>query len=410
MQAGAEATPATDAPPEGELGGRTVVLDSGSGSLRAGFSGQGPPPVIIPSIVGRLAPVQGLGAGGRPVDSGRTPSDHTRLQEAVFVGDEALARPRGELKLRYPVEWGLFTGWDDLEVLWKYVFQDKLGCEMEVCPLVVAEGGYRVPKVSREKVTELAFETFKVPSFCLAPSASLILRAAGRSTGLVVDVGEDIIRTIPVCGGYYLPHAVFRFDFGSRYFTSYLSKLVADKGVSLTPFGTNEVRDMKEKLAYVAQDYTQEKETFSVSQEKQYELPNGDVITLGRERFQCVEPIFQPLLLGLEVTGLAQHVVNTVRRCDVDIRQTLLSNVVLAGGGSLLPGLASRLQHDVHKELESERDMRELHVQVVAPPDRDLLAWKGGSLLASSPGFSDMCISLDEYDEHGPSLVHRKCF
>ena len=167
---------------------------------------------------------------------------------------------------------------------------------------------------------------------------------------------------------------------------------------------------MKEKLAYVAQDYKQEQETFGVSQEKRYELPNGDVITLGRERFQCVEPIFQPLLLGLEMWGLAQHVVNTVRRCDPGIRQTLLSNVVLAGGGSLLPGLASRLQHDVEKELESVRDLRGLRVQVVAPPDRDLLVWKGGSLVASSPVFFDMCMSLDEYDEHGPSLVHRKCF
>ena len=376
-----------------------MVLDSGSGSVRAGFSGQSRPPVILPSVVGRPK-VKELEAMG--------PSDKT---DETFVGDEALAK-RDVLRLRFPVEWGLFTGWEDLEVLWRYVFEEKLGCKMDVSPLVVAEGGYMIPKASRERVTELAFETFKVPLFYLAPSAPLILgaAAAGRSAGLVVDVGENIIRTIPVYEGYSLPHAVMKFDFGSRSFTEYLSKLIAEKGVSLTPFGTKEVREMKEKLAYLAQDYEQEQETFGVSQEKRYELPNGDVITLGRERFQCVEPIFQPLLLGREMWGLAQHVVNTLRRCDVDIRQTLLSNVVLAGGGSLLPGLASRLQREIEKELERERDLRDLHVQVVAPPDRDLLAWKGGSLLASSPGFFDMCISLDEYDEYGPSLVHRKCF
>ena len=382
--------------PESE-GGRTVVLDSGSGSVRAGFSGQSRPPVIMPSVVGRPK-AERLGSKG--------PTDKA---EEVFVGDEALAK-RDVLRLRYPVVWGLFTGWDDLEVMWKYVFEKQLGCEMEVSPLVVAEGGHMNPKMNREKVTELAFETFKVPLFYLAPSAPLALGAAGRTTGLVVDVGEDVIRTIPVYEGYHMPNAVMKFDFGSRYFTDYLSKLIAEKGVSLDPFGTKEVREMKEKLAYVAQDYKQEQETFDVSQEKRYELPNGDVITLGRERFQCVEPIFQPLLLGLEMWGLAQHVVNTVRRCDPGIRQTLLSNVVLVGGGSLLPGLASRLQHDVEKELESVRDLRGLRVQVVAPPDRDLLVWKGGSLVASSPVFFDMCMSLDEYDEHGPSLVHRKCF
>ena len=51
-----------------------------------------------------------------------------------------------------------------------------------------------------------------------------------------------------------------------------------------------------------------------------------------------------------------------------------------------------------------------MKIKVVAPPERKYSVWIGGSILASLSTFQQMWISKAEYDESGPSIVHRKCF
>ena len=394
--------------------GPAVVLDVGSNTTRAGFGGQSQPSVIMPSVVGRLREKARLDDDGGGTPTTTTTTTTTTSRKAMYVGDEAVAN-RGALLIKYPVEYGVVTNFDDVELVWRYVFDEKLRVDASVSPLLVVEGECMNPKCNREKLTQIAFETFNVPYFYLAPSPPLILGAAGgRTTGLSVDLSE-ITRIVPVYEGYFLSHCVQKgFEVNSRLVTEHLGKLLArnNPGVSFMTRPTYfALSDVKKQLAYAALDWDQEKDTFSGSQERQYKLPGGKVITVGTERFECVEALFRPELAGVEMSGLAGHVVNTVRLCHADIRQELLSNVVLAGGGSSLPGLASRLQKEVEKELLGRRDLAAgMHVQVLAPPGGDLKAWEGASLLASRRGFTDKCVSSDEYDEYGPTLVHRKCF
>jgi len=139
--------------------------------------------------------------------------------------------------------------------------------------------------------------------------------------------------------------------------------------------------------------------------EKSFELPDGNIIVIGNERFRCPEVLFQPNLTGLEMDGIADSTFQTIMKCDVDIRKDLYANIVLSGGTTMFPGISERMSKEITALAPAS-----IKVKIVAPPERKYSVWIGGSILASLSTFQSMWISKEEYDESGPSIVHRKCF
>ncbi|XP_011933945.1 PREDICTED: actin-related protein T2 [Cercocebus atys] len=366
-----------------------VIFDNGSGLCKAGLSGEFGPRHIVSSIVGHLK-FQAPSAGAN--------------QKKYFVGEEALYKLEA-LQLHSPIERGLITGWDDMERLWKHLFEWELGVKPSDQPLLATEPSLN-PRENREKMAEVMFENFGVPAFYLSDQAVLALYASACVTGLVVDSGDGVTCTVPIFEGYSLPHAVSKLHVAGRDITELLTQLLLASGHTFScELDKGLVDDIKKKLCYVALEPEKELSRRPEEVLREYKLPDGNIISLGDSLYQAPEALFTPQQLGCQSPGLSHMVSSSITKCDADIQKILFGEIVLSGGTTLFHGLDDRLL----KELE-QLASKDTPIKITAPPDRWFSTWIGASIVTSLSSFKQMWVTAADFKEFGSSVVQRRCF
>ncbi|XP_043075303.1 actin-1 isoform X3 [Puntigrus tetrazona] len=362
-----------------------IVLDSGSGLMKAGFADQDLPTSVFPSVIGRPKYEEVMNGS---------------VEREQYVGHDA-QHMRGVLTLKYPIRNGVVTNWDEMEMIWHHAFQQLCVCP-EDHPVLLTEAAMN-PLQNRQRSVELMFEVFGVPLTFVALQAVLALYASGRTTGVVLDSGDGVTHSVPVFEGYCLPHAVQRLDLAGSHVTLQLQKLLLEQGVCLQTSAELEiVREMKERCCCVALDFAGELKSAS---ELPYTLPDGRLVSLASERFRAPEILFRPELIGRDHYGMHESLFRSVLQSDIDLRRSFLGNILLSGGNTLLPGLPARLQQEMSALCPAGPSVR-----VSSPSDRDFSVWRGGAALAHTAELGGAWISADEYEEFGPQIVFRKCF
>jgi len=302
------------------------------------------------------------------------------------------------------------------------------------------------PLWHRSGVTELLFETFGTPSVHWELCGVLGLYAMGKQDGLVVDMGHSQTSIIPVVQGFAMDHAMRKVPVGGRQLDVYFNHLLRKAGITLhTNYWLQIVRRIKEAMCHCHPDKAFEKlgDDGELNCE-QYKMPDGSVLQIGNARKRACEVLFGPHLLGLQCKGIQHQILDSVNDCELSLRRTLMSNVRLIGGTSMLKGLGRRLinelalcdynRYEYEKMIQSaaaETDAldvrssmynavatrppnrkppkidKKTQVRLYAPATRKHSAWIGGSVLCSMDEFVESWITRKDYEEYGKSVLYR---
>eukprot|EP00124_Ichthyophonus_hoferi_P003576 Ihof_evm2s317 gene=Ihof_evmTU2s317 len=360
-----------------KYGHQVIVCDNGTGFVKCGWAGANFPSHIFPSMV------------GRPILRSTEKVGDIEIKD-LMVGDEA-ALARQFLEIAYPMDRGVVKNWEEMVNVWDYTFNEKMKIDPSNSRVLLTEPPLN-PKRNREKMLEVMFENYGFHSCFVAIQAVLTLYAQGLQTGVVLDIGDGVSHIVPVYEGYVLPHLVRRLDVAGRSITQYLIKLLLLRGYAFNHTADFEtVRQIKEKLCYIAYDVEQESKlaTETTVLTEKYTLPDGRVVMIGEERFAAPEALFQPHLINVESPGVAELLYKTVQESDIDTRSEFYKNIVLSGGTTMYPGMPSRLEREV-KQLYLEgvlggdtSRLSKFKIRIQDPPNRKHMVFVGGAVLAN---------------------------
>jgi len=336
----------------------------------------------------------------------------------IMVGDEA-SKYRAMLEISHPVENGIVKDWKGMLNLWDYTFTEKMKIDPKDHRILLTEPPAN-PLANQKQMLQTMFEKYGFAGAKVSIQAMLVLYAQGLLTGVVLDSGDGVTHIVPVWEGICPPLLIKRLNVAGRHITRHLIKLLQVRGYAFNRSADFEtVQRIKEKLCYVGYDLEIEKrlalETTTLL--NTYELPDGRVIKMDRERFEAPEILFNPDLAGIEsqMGGMSDMLFGMINEADIDLRAAFYKHIVLSGGSTMYPGLPSRLEKDMkdlyckHVLKGDRKKLEKFKLRIEDPPRRKHMVFLGGSVLADiMKDKEEFWISPAEWAEHGERIIGKK--
>ncbi|KAF7236471.1 Actin-like protein 7A [Varanus komodoensis] len=366
---------------------RAVVVDIGTGSCKCGFAGEPKPTHVVSSTVGKHFQ-----------ETAKTGDN----RKETFVGRE-LQDATIPLKLVNPLRHGIIVDWDTVQDIWEYLFQKEMKIRPDEHAVLVSDPPLS-PTTNREKYAEMLFETFCTPAMHIAYQSRLSMYSYGKTSGLVVESGHGVSYVVPIYEGYTMPNITERVDYAGSDVTQYLKKLLNESVRLFSEKDWEILEDIKENYCFTSLDYQQDTAAPPRKHEIEYELPDGQRIIIGKERFMCSEMLFKPSLINSQQLGLPLLTMTSLNKCDVTLKKKLMGNILLCGGCTTIKGFADRFQRELIRMCPNDNPISS------ASSERKTSVWIGGSILASLKTFQQLWVHRREYEERGPFYIYRKCF
>ena len=397
----------------------SLVLDLGTFNHRIGYSGEDSPKIAYQPVIGE---------------------DNDKF----YFNEYGLRYINPKTKVKtFMKQDGTIGDFDLFEKNMNYLLEDILSLNLSEHPLLFSEPSLH-NKTNRIKLTEFMFEKYKIPAIYISKSAVLSGFSCGRSTCLVFDSGHNTTYAVPVSEGYALQKCLIKSNIAGDWISEQVEKNLEKKGININPFFKFKVkkegdkfktefirdditfdksyetfwkkeiiRDIKETCLITNDEplkYDAEKDEFiptSVNQELIYDLPDKKTINLSQDRNLILERVFNPVKEFPDFLGYHQMVNNAISQADLEIKKELYSNIFLCGGNTLFTGFPERFQKQI-----TNTNKQTFKIKIITHPsntERKFSSWIGGSILSSLGTFHQLWLSLAEFEEHGASIIERKC-
>ena len=385
---------------ENEDSNTTLILDNGSGYLKAGFPNMTGPEVCIPALIGReilryedkvnLSKVMETKSKYEKRKLMKQMIKERHLKE-VMIGDETIGF-RSLLELSHPISEGVIQNEEDLFRLWDYTFTQKLNIDDPSELKVIVTEAPLNPMNNKIKIFEILFEKIGVSAVNIEPQAKCSLFSEGIDTGIVCDSGDGVTHCIPVSNGAILQHSIERMDIAGRHITEYLVRLLQKKGYAFNSSADFDfVRELKEKYCFVSNDIESDRklERQTTYYNSFHLLPDETRIRISDEKFEAPEILFNPSLIQKEYDGIPVMMMKSINRCPIDCRKGLYQSIILSGANTLFPGFATRVENEIktlYKEsaLKQSKDKKiKININVISSPKRKFSVFIGASVIAN---------------------------
>lgn len=397
------------------MGDRTVILDQGSWSIKAGQAystlsvESDLPPLVTPTRV-RVYDVRTKGQVDQIMEEAETATNGNGATKASAAEEgeiEAKANP-GEYTESGPIKNGAICDWDAMEALWHYIFYEQLGWEKgEEETVLIAERVLSSSKLQRELTTQIMFEKFNARGLYMADQARLSLASYGKVSGCVVDVGHGRIGVYCVADGQFHQPSGDQMLFGGGEFTKYLAKSIEKRNGRA--YSEKQIADLKHECMEVCSS-SQAYGAATGEEEREHTLPDGTTIKIGKEGLDVGEMAFQPNIFGFNAMGLVDMIQTSIASVqDVNMKRLLTESLLICGCGSAARGMEQRVLSEMRLGFSPTFNTSVLRRPEYMPHTcPKFSAWIGGFIEAKLAFSQNQHITKYDYDEYGPGIIHKK--